>query len=72
MAFTPHTVHNFELKFQSCTLCVHTNEENGVADEAIVIEWVVSSADFGVLVTFWCGTSTIVFGSLLGQGNTRR
>ena len=40
---------------QSCSLRMHTNEENGVADEAIVIEWVVSSAswDFKVVKKRW-------------------
>ena len=41
--FPPHTVHNFEFKVQSCSLRMRTNEENGVADEAIVIEWVVQA-----------------------------
>ena len=44
IAFTPHTVRNFEFKVQSCSLRMHTNEESGVAVEAIVIEWAVSSA----------------------------
>ena len=43
IAFTLHTLHNFEFKVQSCSLRMYTNEENGVADEAIVIEWAVSS-----------------------------
>ena len=43
IAFTSHTVHNFEFKVQSCS--THAQyEENGVAHEAIVIEWAVSSA----------------------------
>ena len=44
MAFTLHTVHNFEFKVQSCSIRMCTYEENGVAHEAIVIEWAVSSA----------------------------
>ena len=44
IAFTPHTEHNFEFKVQSCSLRMHKNEENGVADEVIVIEWAVSNA----------------------------
>ena len=43
IAFTPHTVHNFEFKVQSCSTHAHLRR-NGVAHEAIVIEWVVSSA----------------------------
>ena len=41
IAFTPNTVHNFELKV---ALRMRTYEENGIAHEAIVIEWAVSSA----------------------------
>ena len=41
IAFTPHTVHNFEFKV---ALRMRTYEENGVAHEAIVIEWAASSA----------------------------
>ena len=44
IAFTPYTVHNFEFKVQSCSLRMCTNEENDIADEAIVIEWAVSNA----------------------------
>ena len=40
IAFTPHTVHNFEFK----VLHMRTYEENGVAHETVVIEWAVSSA----------------------------
>ena len=43
IAFTSQTAHNFEFKVQSCSVCMCTNEETGVADEAIVIEWAVSS-----------------------------
>ena len=43
IAFTLHSVHNFEFKVQSCSLHMHTNEESGAAVEAIVIEWAVSS-----------------------------
>ena len=45
IAFTPHIVHNYEFKVQSCSLRMRTNEENGVADEVIVTEWAVSSAE---------------------------
>ena len=41
IAFTPHTVHNFGFKV-ALRMC--TYEKNGVAHEAIVIEWAVSSA----------------------------
>ena len=40
IAFALHTVHNFEFK----VLRMRTYKENGVAHEAIVIEWAVSSA----------------------------
>ena len=44
IAFTPHTVHNFLSSKFKVALRMRTCEENGVAHEAIVIEWAVSSA----------------------------
>ena len=43
IAFTPHTVTILSSKFK-VALRMRTYEENGVAHEAIVIEWAVSSA----------------------------
>ena len=40
IAFTPHAVHNLSSKFK-VALRMRTYEENGVAHEAIVIEWAV-------------------------------
>ena len=53
--FTLNTVHHFEFKVPSYSLHMRTNKENGVADEAIVNEWVVSIApgDFEVVKKRW-------------------
>ena len=52
-----HSEHStqFEFKVPSYSLHMRTNKENGVADEAIVNEWVVSIApgDFEVVKKRW-------------------
>ena len=52
---TQYTILSSEV--QSCSLCMHTNEENGIADEGIVIECgqfhqKKKKTDFGGLVTY--------------------